>query len=151
MTLGSHCCKDQGTKLDKVNRYEVFVTVPLSGTTFKIDLVNFSLFILSNHFRLQTVRRFSMRTHLSHDLHCFTNTQLSYGNPCSIKLNFILDSSFLCSAWLCCHTHVHHTCSMLLFHSATTMWLHHVIHFRTPALDSIGRFNTNMYILYASI
>ena len=49
--------------------------------------------------------------------------------PCSIKPNFILDSSFLCCAWLCYHTHVYHTCSMLLFHSATAMQLHHVINF----------------------
>ena len=107
--------------------------------------------ILSDHFRLQTVRRFSMRTHLSHDLHCFTNTQLSYGNPCSIKLNFILDSSFLCSAWLCCHTHVHHT--FLCFFSilpppcGCIMSLISVM----PALDSIGRSGTNMYISYDSI
>ena len=78
--------------------------------------------ILSDYFRLYTVRRFSMRTHLSHALHHFTNTCLPHGEPCSIKLNFILDSSFPCCAWLCCHEHVHHTCSMLLFHSATAMW-----------------------------
>ena len=30
--------------------------------------------ILSDHFRLQTMRRFSMRTHLSYALHYFTNT-----------------------------------------------------------------------------
>ena len=67
-----------------------------------------------------------MRTHLSHALHHFTNTCSPHGKPCSIKLNFILDSSFLCYAWLCCHTHVHHTRSMLLFHSTTAMQLHHV-------------------------
>ena len=83
--------------------------------------------ILSDHFRLRTVRRFSMRTHLSHDLHHFTNTCLSRGKPCSIKPNLILGSLFPCSAWLCCHTHAHHICSMLLFHSATAMQLHHVI------------------------
>ena len=112
----------------------------------QMDLVNSSLFILSNHFRLQTMRRFSMRTHLSHDLHHFTNMCLPHGKPCSIKLNFILDSSFPCSAWLCCHTHVHHTsilpppcgCIMLLI---STM----------PALNCISRFNTNMYIQYDSI
>ena len=101
---------------------------PTPGTTHSTDLVNFSLFlILSDCFRLQTVRRFSMRTHLSHTLHTLTNTCLPHGKPYAIKLNSILDSSFPCCAWLCCHTHVHHTCSMLLFHSATTMQLHHVI------------------------
>ena len=90
--------------------------------------------ILSNHFRLRTMRRFSTRTHLSRALHHFTNTCLPHGEPCFIKPNFIPDSSFPCCAWLCCHTHVHHTCSMLLFHSATTMQLHHVInlHYAYP-------------------
>ena len=90
--------------------------------------------ILSDCFRLQTVKRFSIKTHLSHNLHHFTNMCLPHGEPCFIKLNLILDSSFLCCAWLCCHTHVHHTCSMLLFHSATAMQLHHVInlHYACP-------------------
>ena len=90
--------------------------------------------ILSDCFRLRTMRRLSMRTHLSHTLYHFTNTCLSHGKPCSIKLNFILDSLFPCCAWLCCHTHVHHTCYMLLFHSATSMQLHHVInsHYACP-------------------
>ena len=83
--------------------------------------------ISSNSFRLQTVRRFSIRTHLFHALHIFMDTCLPHGEPCSIKLNFIFDSSFPCCAWPCCHTHAHYTCSMLLFHSATTMRLHHVI------------------------
>ena len=43
------------------------------------------LLILSDHFRLQTVRRFSTRTHLSHVLHTFTNTYLPHGKPYSIK------------------------------------------------------------------
>ena len=58
--------------------------------------------ILSNCFRLQTVRRFSTRTHLSHIFYHFTNTCLPHGKPCSIKSNFISDSSFPCCAWLCC-------------------------------------------------
>ena len=65
---------------------------------------------LSDHFRLRTMRRFSTRTHLSHALHIFTNTCSPHGKPCSIKLNLILDSSFPCCAWLCCHTHAHHMC-----------------------------------------
>ena len=76
-----------------------------------IDLVNFSLFlILSDWFRLQSVWRFPMETHFSHDLHHFTNTCLPHGKPCFIKLNFILDSSFPCPAWLCCHTHAYSSC-----------------------------------------
>ena len=49
-----------------------------------------------------------MRSHLSHALHILTNTCLPHGKPYAIKLNFILDSSFLCSAWLCCHTCTSH-------------------------------------------
>ena len=124
---------------------------PTSGTTHLMDLVNSSPFILSDHFRLRTMRRFSMRTHLSHAFHYFTNMCLPHGKPCSIKSNFILDSSFLCCAWLCCHTHAHHTCSMLPFHSATTMRLHHVFNLHMPTLNSIGRSDTNMYIPYDSI
>ena len=101
---------------------------PTHWDYFQMDLVKFSLFfILSDHFRLQTMRRFSMRTHLSHALHHFTNTCLPHGEPCFIKSNFILDSSFLCCAWLCCHTHTSPSCSCFLFHSATAMQLHHVI------------------------
>ena len=103
-------------------------------------LSQFSFFhlILSNHFRLWTMRSFSTRTHLSHALHIFTNTCLPHGKPCSIKLNLILDSSFLCCAWLCCHTHVHHTClcfsSILPLPCGRIMLLISAV----PALDSIG-------------
>ena len=111
---------------------------PTPGTTYSMDLVNSHLFnrlsqfftfflILSDHFKLQTMKRFSMRTHLFHAFHHFTNMCLPHGKHCSIKLNFILDSLFLCCAWLCCHTHAHPTYSMRLFHSATTMQLHHVL------------------------
>ena len=51
-----------------------------------------------------------METHLFHALHHFTNTCLPHGEPCFIKSNFVLDSSFLCCAWLCCHTHVFFSC-----------------------------------------
>ena len=86
-------------------------------------LSQFSLFhlILSDQFKLRTMRRFSMKTHLSHTLLLFTNTCLPHGKPCFIKPNFILDSSFPCCAWLCCHTHAPSSC----YASATTMWLHH--------------------------
>ena len=62
-----------------------------------------------------------MRTHLSHTLHIFTNTCLPHGKPYVIKPNLIPDSLFPWCAWLCCHTHAHHTCSMFLFHSATAL------------------------------
>ena len=77
-----------------------------------MDLVNFLLLILS----YLIVSDFELwgdslqETHLSHTLHHFTNTCLPHGEPCFIKPNFILDSSFPCCAWLCCHPHAHHTC-----------------------------------------
>ena len=116
------------------------------------DLSNFSLFlILSDNFRLQTMRRFPRGTHIPHTLHHFTNTCLPHGKPCSIKLNFILDSSFPCCAWLCCHTHALSSCyassSILPLPCSCIMLLISIM----PVLDSIGRFDTNMYILYASI
>ena len=117
-----------------------------------MDLVNFSfLFILSDHFRLQTMRRSSMGTHLSHALHHFTNTCLPHGKSYFIKPNFILDSSFPCCAWLCCHTHAHPSCSC--FSSILPLPCGCIMLYISimPALDSISRFDTNTYILYASI
>ena len=114
---------------------------PTHWDYISMDLVNFSLvFILSDHFRLQTVRRFPMGTHISHTLHHFTNMCLPHGEPCSIKPNFILDSSFPCCAWLCFSSILPLPCSFIMLLISTM-----------PALDSIGRFDTNMYILYASI
>ena len=113
------------------------VMVPLTGTTFQQTSPIFLFFsILSNCFRLQTVRRFPTGTYLSHTLHHFANMCLPHGEPCSIKPNFILDSSFPCCAWLCCHTHVHSPCLCFFFHCATAMWLHHAFnpHHACPRL-----------------
>ena len=81
-----------------------------------------------------------MRSHLSHTPHIFTNMCLPHGKPYAIKSHFILDSSFLCCAWLCCHTHAHSSCSCFssilpppcgcIMSSISIM----------PALDCIGRF-----------
>ena len=81
-----------------------------------------------------------MRSHLSHTPHIFTNMCLPHGKPYAIKSHFILDSSFLCCAWLCCHTHAHSSCSCFssilpppcgcIMSSISVM----------PALDCIGRF-----------
>ena len=65
---------------------------------------------------------FPKGTHLSHTLYHFTNTCLSHGEPCSIKPNFILDSSFLCCAWLCCYTHVTSSC-----YASLPFCYHHVV------------------------
>ena len=92
-----------------------------------------------------------MGTHLSHTLQLSHNTCLPHGEPYFIKPNIICDSPFPYCAWLCCHTHAHHTfyaspsilplpcgCIMSLIPAMST-------------LDCIDRFNTNMYILHASI
>ena len=109
---------------------------PISGTTHLTDLVNFSLFILS-YLTISDFKPWGDSLWELTYLMPFTisqNTCMPHGEPCSIKLNLILDSSFLCCTWLCYHIHAHHTCSMLLFHSATAMQLHHVInlHYACP-------------------
>ena len=92
-----------------------------------------------------------MRTHLSHTLHIFTYTCLPHGKPYAIKLNFILDSSFPCYAWLCFHTHAYHT-----FYASLPFCHCHAVASCPPISNmpfsaSINRFSTNMYIQYDSI
>ena len=123
---------------------------PTHWDYISMDLVNFSLFfILSDNFRLQTVRRLPTGTHLSHTLHHSTNMCLHHGEPCFIKSNFILDSSFLCCAWLCCHTHAYFSCScfpsILPSPCGCIMLLISIM----LALDSISRSDTNMYCTYS--
>ena len=122
---------------------------PTTGTTFSTDLLIFLPSDLILSFRLQTMKKFSMRTHLSHALHIFTYMCLPHGKPYAIKLNFIVDSSFPCYAWLCCHTHAHHTYSC--FSSILPLPCSCLM---LPYLDMpffIDRFNINMYIHYNSI
>ena len=92
-----------------------------------------------------------MRTHLSHDLYHFMNMCLPHGEPYSIKLNLFLDSSFHAAhgyaATYMCITHVLCFSSILPPPCSCIMLLISAM----PALDSIGRFNTNMYIQYDSI
>ena len=108
--------------------------------------------ILSDRFRLRTVRRFSMRTHLPHALHLFMNMCWPHGELCSIKLKNLFLAVHFCAVHGYAATHMHIThvpcfssilpppcgCIMLLI---STM----------PALNCISRFNTNMYIQYDSI
>ena len=132
------------------NKHKPSVMIPPQGLYFSMDLSFFPSLTLSYHFRLQTMRRFSTRTHLSHALHILTNMCLLHGKPYAFKLKLILDSSFLCCAWLCCHTHVHHT-----FHASLPFCHHHMVascsHLDMPFLNSINKFTTNMYIIYDSI
>ena len=118
---------------------------------FSTDLLFFFSLILSNVFRLQTMRRFSTRSHLPHALHIFTNICLPHSKPYTIKPNFILNSSFPCCAWLCCHTHVHHTCSCfspILPPPCSCLMFPYL---DMPFIDRIGRSDTNMYTQYDSI
>ena len=50
------------------------------------------------------------------------NMCLPHGKPYAIELNVILDSSSLCCAWLCCHTHAHH-----IFHASLPFCHHHAV------------------------
>ena len=105
---------------------------PTTRDYIQMDLVNFSLFILS-YLTISDLKLWGDSLWELTYLMTFTISQTCVClmvNLVLLKLNFILDSSFPCCAWLCCHTHAHHTCSMLLFHSATVMWLHHVINLR---------------------
>ena len=93
-----------------------------------------------------------MRTHLPHALHLFMNMCWPHGEPCSIKLkNLFLAVHFRAvHGYAATHMHITHVpcfssilpppcgCIMLLI---STM----------PALNSISRSNTNMYIQYDSI
>ena len=92
-----------------------------------------------------------MGTHLSHALHHTTDTCLPHGKPCFIEPNFILDSLFPCCVWLCCHTHAFTSCPC--FFSILPLPCGCIMLFISamPALDSISRSDTNMYIHYASI
>ena len=96
------------------------------------------------------MRIFSTRTHLSHTFHHFTNMCLPHGESCFIKPNLILDSSFPCCAWLCCHTHALPSC--LCFFSILPPPCSYIMLVMSimPALDSISRSDTNMYTLHAS-
>ena len=81
----------------------------------------------------------------------FTNTSLHHGKCYTIKLNFILDSSFPCCAWLCCHTHAHHTYSCFSSILPPPCGCLITSYLDMPFSDSIDRFDINMYIQYDSI
>ena len=106
--------------------------------------------ILSDHVRLQTVRRFPMGTHLSHTLH-FTNTCLPMVNLVLLNLTLFLIVHFhAVHGYAATHTHfphVHASSSILPLPCGCIMPL---ISTRL-ALDYISRFSTNMYIPYDDI
>ena len=96
-------------------------------TSFFMDLSNFLhnfivLFQTSNH--KENLYKISLTSCSSHFHMC-----LPHGKPYGIKLNFILDSSFLCCTWLCCHIHVHHTC-----HASLPFCHHHAVASCSPIL-----------------
>ena len=92
-----------------------------------------------------------MRTHLSHPLHHFTNMCLPHGEPCSIKLNlFLTIHSHAMHGYAATHMHITHApcfSSILPPPCGCNMSLIFIM----PALDSISRFDINMYIQYDSI
>ena len=109
--------------------------------------------ILSDCFRLRTVRRFPTGTHLSHNLHISQTHVCLMANLILLNLTLFLIVHF-CAMHGYAATHMCFPHVMLLFHSATTIQLHHVINpcYSMSALDSVNRSNTNMYYkLYDSI
>ena len=98
---------------------------PTPGTTHLMDLVNFSLSILSNLLRLQTMMRISTRSHLSHAFHIFSTCVHLMANSMPSNLTLFL-TVHLYAVHGYAATHMHITYIMLLFHSATDMRLHHV-------------------------
>ena len=131
----------------------VCVTVPPTGTTHWMDLVNFSLFILSyliiSDFKLWGDSLWDL-TYLMP----FTFSQICV----CLMANLVLLNLNL---FLTVHFHAEHG------YAATHMHITHVLCFSSilpppcgcimslisvmPALDSISRFNTHMYIQYDSI
>ena len=81
--------------------------------------------ILSDCFRLQTVRRFPTGTHLSHNLHISQTHVCLMANLILLNLTLFLIVHF-CAMHGYAATHMHFPHVMLLFHSATAIWLHHV-------------------------
>ena len=71
-----------------------------------------------------------MRTHLSHALHIFTKTRVCLmANLMPSNLTLSLTVHFR-AVHSYAATHMRITHVMLLFHSATPMWLHHVFNLR---------------------
>ena len=86
-----------------------------SGTTFSNVLVIFLSFDLILLFQTLNYEEILYKNSLTY-LTLVTNSQTYV----SIMANFILDSLFLCCAWLCYHTHVYTSllsppCSCLMF------------------------------------
>ena len=114
-------------------------------------LVTFLFFDLILSFQTSNCEEILYENSLTSCPSHFHNICLPHGKPYAIKPNFILDSSFPCYAWLCCHIHAHSSClcfsSILPPLCSCSMFLY----FDMPFSDSINRFGTNMYIPYDSI
>ena len=82
--------------------------------------------IFSYHFRLWIVRRISMRSHLSYIFHIFTTYACLMANLISTNLTLFLTVHF-CAVHGYAVIYMYITYVMLLFHSATAMWLPHVL------------------------
>ena len=106
---------------------------PTPGTTHLTDLFNFSLFVLSNLSDFKPWGDPLWELTYLMPLYIFTNTCLPHGKLYLTKPNFILDSSF-CAVHGYSATHMRITHVILLFHSATTMQLHHAfnLHYACP-------------------
>ena len=90
---------------------------PTHWDYISMDLVNFSLFfILSDNFRLQTVRRLPTGTHLSHTLHHSTNSVCIMVNLVSLNLTLFLTVHFCAvHGYAATHMHISHVHASLPF------------------------------------
>ena len=91
---------------------------PSTGTTFFNGLITFSCFWSNLIFRLQTVRRISMRSHLSHALHTFPTHVCLMANLMPSNLPLFLTVHLHAvhgyAATHMCITHVHTSLQSLM-------------------------------------
>ena len=102
---------------------------PISGTTHLMDLTNFSLFILS----YLIISDFKLWGDSLQELTYLTLFIISPTHVCLMANLVLLNLTLFLTVHFCAvhgytatYIHVHHTCSMFPFHSATAMQLHHV-------------------------
>ena len=101
---------------------------PTPGTTYSMDLVNFSLSFLS-YLIVSDFEPWGDSLRELTYLMPFTISQTHVClmvNPILLNLILFLTVHFRAVYGYAATTHAHYTCSMLLFHSATVMWLHHI-------------------------
>ena len=105
---------------------------PITGTHFSMDLM--FLLLWSYHFRLQTMGRFSMRTHLSHALHISQTHLCIMANviPSNLTL-FLTVHSHAVHGYAATHMHITH------IHASLPFCHHHVVASLPPILICLSQ------------